>query len=159
MGFAYIVSVHTATGHRGSDPLLTALWLATVGCAIAMPIAWMLRSRARGRAALRRCPACRSTGVRAATSEQLDLFDSWVHVQCGQCGVWRRLRTRHEWLHGHSRALARDQRRMSGDARRLARRRAVAELRGFVAVLRAEIVSADDFLARTTPPRPLPRSR
>ena len=159
VGFAYTAYVHTAPGRHGGSPLLTALWLATMCCIVAAPIAWLLRSRALGRAALRRCPACRSTGVRAAASEPLDLFEVRVHVQCGQCGAWRRLRTRREWLHGHTHALARDKRRIAKDARSLARRRAVAELRGFAAVLRSEIVSADDFLARTTPPRPLPRGR
>jgi len=153
VGFAYTASAHPGIDHHGGDPLLAVLWLVLMGCLIATPFAWLLRTRARGRAALRRCPACGSTGVREEGSEPLDLFDVRVAVQCGQCGAWRRLRTHREWFHGHTRAVARDKRRIARDARRLDHRRAVAELRGFAAVLRSEIVSADDFLARTAPPR------
>jgi hypothetical protein len=153
VGFAYTASAHPATGHHGGDLLLTVLWLVLMCCLIAAPFAWLLRTRVLGRAALRRCPACGSTGVREEDSEPLDLFEVRVRVQCGQCGAWRRLRTHREWFHGHTRAVARDKRRIARDARRLDRRRAVAELRGFAAVLRSEIVSADDFLARTAPPR------
>jgi hypothetical protein len=155
VGLVYTAALHAPASHHGGNPLLV-LWLALACAAGAAPLAWVLRSSAIARAALRRCPACGSTGVRATRSEPIDLFDVRVHVQCGQCGAWRRLRARRERQHGHTRAVARDKRRIEKDARRLARRRAVAELRGFAAVIRAEIVSADDFLARTTPPRSLP---
>ncbi len=157
MGFAYTAAVHTGAGHHAGDPLLVVLlWMALVCCIVAAPLVWLLRSAVVARAALHRCPACGSTGVRAAASEPLDLFDVQVRVQCGQCGTWRRLRIPRERLHGHTRVVARHKRRIARDARRLARRRAVDELRGFAAVLRSEIVSADDFLRRTRPPRPLP---
>ena len=153
MGLVHAAAAHALTAHHGDSPL--ALWLALIGVLVSAPLAWVIRAQAIARAALRRCPGCGSTGVRAAASDPIDLFDVRVDVQCGQCGAWRRLRTRRERLYGHTRAVARDKRRIERDASRLARRRAVAELEGFAAVLRSEIVGAEDFLARTTPPRPL----
>jgi hypothetical protein len=99
----------------------------------------------------RRCPICGEDAVQATESRAIDSFRVMVGVQCGQCGVWRRVVATEADMSAVVRRVQRDRRCISSCALRMTRARARGEIRAFIAVLRSEIAGADDFLAATRP--------
>jgi ribosomal protein S27AE len=127
---------------------ITLCTFGVAAVALAVGAAWV-RSRRDGRRWLRRCPMCGDAAVRAAESYAIDSVHTLVRVQCGQCGIWRRVVTTHPQVRRLGRRLERDRRRIGACALRLARARIRLDLQAFARTLREQIVGADDFLALT----------
>jgi hypothetical protein len=98
---------------------------------------------------LRRCPVCGARAIRAAGYREIDVIQTRAALQCGQCGLWRRLNVTRAEQHSHDRRIERDRRRMRRTMLRLETERSSLEVRAFVTALRADVEGADDFLAVT----------
>jgi hypothetical protein len=98
---------------------------------------------------LRRCSACGARAIRAAGYREIDVLQTRATLQCGQCGLWRRLNVTRGEQHSHTRRIERDRRRMRRTLLRLETERSSLELREFVTALRADVEGPDDFLAVT----------
>ena len=59
---------------------------------------------------LRRCPSCGARAVREARYHEIDVLQTRVALECGQCGLWRRLKVTRAEQHSHTRRLERDRR-------------------------------------------------
>jgi hypothetical protein len=106
---------------------------------------------------LRRCPRCHARAVRATGYREIDVLQAMVALQCGQCGVWRRLQVTRVEQRTHSRRVERDRRRIRRTMARLESERRSRDILTFVTVLRSDIGGAEDFLAMTCAPRAFAR--
>jgi len=82
------------------------------------PLAYALLLSSRAQRALRRCPVCDASAVRAAISD-IDGLEAEVRLECGQCGTWRRVLVPRDELNRHARRVERDRRVMATRAERL----------------------------------------
>ena len=124
---------------------------AIVGVALFLAAMLAARSGRVAARALHRCPVCGEDAVQATESRAIDRFDVLVDLQCGQCGVWRRVVATPEDLSGLVRRIERDRRWISSCAQRMIRQRRQHEIEAFIGLLRREIGGAEDFLASTRP--------
>jgi hypothetical protein len=99
-------------------------------------------------ALLRRCPLCGADAVAGTESEAINDTQARVLEQCGQCGTWRLDVMSLALARRHERSVAADRDLIRRCAERLERERSVDEIGAFIGALRAEIVGADDLLAR-----------
>jgi hypothetical protein len=143
-------SAATAAGHAPTIIVVLACGFLVV-CAL-VPLLLVARCAWSARRALSGCPVCGGHAVREGEAERLRFADAQVSLQCGQCGVWRRLVVNQADQRAHTRRLARDRRRIRGSLLRLEGRRREHEMRAFIRRLRSEIAGAEDFLAITCPP-------
>jgi len=151
-----------AVSHAGADHAAaaanhsptTAGWITLGLFALATIVLFMsaLRSTREARRTLERCPHCRSRAVRRADGHALNVITARAAVQCGQCGLWRRVVVSQSQCEAHSRHVTRDQRRIRRTLAQLERRRRQVDIRAFIVCLRSEIAGAEDFLAATRPP-------
>jgi hypothetical protein len=88
---------------------------------------------------LRRCPRCGAPGVRAARYQGIDVIQTRAALQCGQCGIWRRLKVTRAEQHSHTRRLGRDRRRIRKAMLRLEAERRSLDMLTFVALLRSDM--------------------
>jgi len=134
--------------HGAGTPAPPGSALAVGALTAPLPVMAVLGWHADHRCTLRLCPLCSAIAVRAVVAEELAPGRLRLHMQCGQCGVWRRAAVSDADLERHERALERDRRRLGSQALRLAARRARRGRGEFRRALRSEIVGADDFVAR-----------
>src|SRR4051794_4841125 len=149
-----------ATGH--APPVVAALAGAFLVLCTVLPLLVVARSAWRGRRALRGCPVCGGSAVRDGGAERSGIAETTVALQCGQCCTWRRLVVNENDERAHVRRLKRDQRQIRRLMLRLEAERRAFEVQAFIALLRSQIVGAQDFLAATRPParaRRAPRPR
>ncbi len=100
---------------------------------------------------LGRCPVCTADAVSVIvrdTGDQTEI-EAELALRCGACGTWRRITTSPAAAHLLELKLERQCRYMREVAERQERERMASDADAFVAVLRSEIESAEDFLART----------
>ena len=147
---AYGDFASTAPGH--APPVVVALACGFLVVCALLPLLLVMRCAWSARRSLGGCPVCGGHAVREGDAERLGFVDARVSLQCGQCGVWRRLVVNQADQRAHTRRLARDRRRIRGSLLRLEGRRRELEMRAFILRLRAEIAGAEDFLAITCPP-------
>jgi ribosomal protein S27AE len=82
------------------------------------PLIYALALSSRAQRALRRCPVCAASAVRAAVSD-VDGLEADVRLECGQCGTWRRVVVPRDELDRYARRVERDRREMATHAERL----------------------------------------
>jgi ribosomal protein S27AE len=139
-------------GHQASVVAVLSVLL-LLGVLTVAPLTYALLLRRGMRRALRLCPRCGATGVRAAAS-QVDGVRAEVRLQCGQCDAWREVVVPQEALLRYDRQVERDRRDIDTQAERLECDDARADVEAFTEVLRSEIAGPDDFLALTRAARP-----
>ncbi|WP_028060624.1 hypothetical protein [Candidatus Solirubrobacter pratensis] len=136
---------------NGSSVLLVAyvafVWCSAVGSAVALAV----RGRRAELRRLRRCPRCAQRAVRAVETFSVDAIFVEVRIECGQCGIARRLVVARGDLCDLVRRLERDRRAIGGYAVVMTRARTRSDFEGFMRELRDDIVGADDFMALTGP--------
>jgi hypothetical protein len=143
-------SASAAAAH--APPIFAVLAGAFLVLCTILPVLLVARSAWSARSALRECPVCGGRAVRDGETEYVGFIETQVTVQCGQCGIWRRLVVNPNDERAHARRLARDRRRIRRLLARLEAARREIEIRGFIGRLQTEIGGADDFLATTRPP-------
>jgi ribosomal protein S27AE len=134
-------------GHQASVVAVLGVLL-LLGALTVAPLAYALTVRRGLQRALRRCPLCGATAVRAAAS-QIDGVRADARLQCGQCDAWRQIDVPREALVRHDRQVERDRHDIDTQAVRLECDEARADFQAFAEVLRSEIAGPDDFLALT----------
>jgi ribosomal protein S27AE len=82
------------------------------------PLIYALIVRRGAQRALRLCPLCAATAVRAAHCH-IDGLNAHVQFQCGQCGAWRRVTVPADQLERHAQRVERDRREIETWAQRL----------------------------------------
>ena len=142
-----------ATASQHPTLAVVALVVTVVGLYVVVPGALAVWLRWRRRRKLRCCPVCGAAAIREVDCEAISIFAVRARVRCGQCETWRSLDSTPAEQRSHARRLDRDRRRIRGQALRLEARRRSLDVRAFITELQAEIAGADDFLARTCPPR------
>jgi hypothetical protein len=98
---------------------------------------------------LRRCPLCAQDAVRRMEARRVDELTVEVRLECGECGVLRRVVTSDAALRRFVRRIERDRRTIGSCAVGLTRHRTRRDFGAFARMLREHIVGADDFLAAT----------
>lgn len=116
-----------AAGH--APPLVVALACAFLILCALLPALLVARCAWSARRALGTCPVCGGRAVREGQAEPIGFTDTKVSLQCGQCGVWRRLVVNQADQRAHTRRLARDRRQIATLTRRLETRRAADRVR------------------------------
>ena len=137
----------------GHGPPIAAVVVALVlTLAMLVPVLYVARRSHHARRALRTCPRCGTRATREVKHTQVGATRSSVAVQCGQCGLRRRVVVDDCDRDVHHGRLQRDRRAMGRQLRRLEADRRAVEIHGFIALLRSDVGGADDFLAHTRPP-------
>jgi hypothetical protein len=149
-----VTHVHTEPAAGHAPPAVTVLAATVLALTVLVPVAMVVLSTWASRRKLRGCPLCRAQAVRTYAAETAQLGQLRVSLQCGQCGTWRRVLTDGIDQRAHARRLERDRRGIRTDMLRLEAERRWLDMRAFIALLRSEIVGAEDFLARTRAPVP-----
>jgi ribosomal protein S27AE len=139
--------VHPAGAPPAAPGSVLPFVLGMVALLLGLVIVALRAQRAEGRA-LRVCPVCGASAVRAQAAEALRGGLARLHLECGQCGTWRRTVATAAEVETQERALLRDRRRIDADALRLVRSHMRGDLDAFTRTLRRDVVGADDFVAR-----------
>jgi transcription elongation factor Elf1 len=141
----------------GQGPPIAAIVVGLVlSLAMLIPVVYVARRSHRARRTLRTCPRCGTRATREVKHTQVSATTTRVAVQCGQCGLRRRVVVEDTDREVHHRRLERDRRAMGRELRRLEASRRASEIRGFITLLRSDVCGADDFLAHTRPPATRP---
>ena len=108
-------------------------------------------TRLRRREPLGHCPVCTADAVSVVERDAGDETptEAELTLRCGACGTWRRIATSSAAAQLLELKLERQCRHMQEVAERRERERMASDADAFVAVLRAEIESVEDFLAHT----------
>ncbi len=85
--------------------------------ALAVTLVTALRRRRRD--PLRHCPRCAADAVRASELIVIDEWQTLVGVQCGQCGVWRRILATERAMRLHRKRLGNDRRAIEREVQAL----------------------------------------
>jgi hypothetical protein len=104
-------------GHQANVVAIVCM-IVIFGALVLAPLAYVLSVRARAGRALRICPICAASAVRGASC-QIDGLEADVHLECGQCGTWRRVCVPREELDRHARRVDRDRSEMAAHVRLL----------------------------------------
>ena len=124
---------------------------AVLALTMLIPVLYVAWRSHRARRTLRTCPRCGTDATRHVQHERVSATTTRVAVQCGQCALRRRVVVDDGDREVHHRRLERDRRAMGRRLRQLEASRRASEIGDFIAVLRADIGGADDFLAHTRP--------
>jgi ribosomal protein S27AE len=104
-------------GHQANVVAIVSM-IVMFGALASAPLVYALVLSNRAQRALRRCPVCAASAVRAAISD-IDGLAADVRLECGQCGTWRRVLVPRDELQRHARRVERDRREMATHAARL----------------------------------------
>jgi hypothetical protein len=132
--------------------LVGILVIASTALAVALGLA--TRGRAARSAALRRCPLCAQDAVRAFECHGIGGTLVQLRLECGQCGIRRRIVTSENDMLRLARRLQHDRRLIGASAIWMTRARTRGEFAAFARALRDDVVGAEDFLALTQRRRP-----
>jgi transcription elongation factor Elf1 len=151
-----LLEIATRTGstpHETSG--LFVACVAAIWCVGLATIAgYAIRGRRTQLRTLRRCPRCAGGAVRALESFGIDETRVQVCVECGECGLRRRLVVSPGDLRELVQRLERDRRWIATCAGVMARDRTRQDFERFMRELRDDVAGADDFVARTGRRRP-----
>jgi transcription elongation factor Elf1 len=139
-----------SVGH--GPPIAAVIVALVISLAMLVPVLYVARRSHHARRALCTCPRCWSRATREVKHAQVGATTSRVAVQCGQCGLRRRVVVDDTDRDANHRRLQRDRRAMDRQLRRLEADRRAFEIHGFIALLRSDVGGPDDFLAHTRAP-------